>query len=62
MGERFTTPWCVPGGTIPGSSVAALSVDGWIHFTIRAKRAVTPEEAAGFPRLPDNWHAGATIL
>jgi hypothetical protein len=35
---------------------------GWIHFTIRAKRAVTAEEAAQFPRLPDDWHAGATIL
>src|SRR6516162_9965443 len=25
--------------------------DGWIHFTIGAKRALTPEEAAGFPQL-----------
>ena len=36
--------------------------DGWIHFTIRAKRAVTAEEAARYPQLPDNWHAVATIL
>src|SRR3954454_16562715 len=34
----------------------------WIHFTIRAKRAVTTEEAAGCPQLPDNWHARAIIL
>ena len=36
--------------------------DGWIHFTIRAKTAVTPEEAAKFPQLPDNWYATATVL
>jgi hypothetical protein len=35
---------------------------GLVHFTIRAKRAVTPEEAAQYPQLPDNWHEGATIL
>lgn len=35
---------------------------GWVHFTLRAKRAVTPEEAAGYPRLPDDWYARATIL
>jgi hypothetical protein len=35
---------------------------GWIHFTIRAKRAVTAEEAARYPQLPDNWHDKATIL
>jgi hypothetical protein len=35
---------------------------GWIHFTIRAKRAVTEEEAAGLPKLPDNWHVKATVL
>lgn len=35
---------------------------GWIHFTIRDKRAITPEEASGYPRLPDDWHARATIL
>lgn len=35
---------------------------GWVHFTIRSKRAVTPEEATRFPKLPDNWHEGATIL
>ena len=35
---------------------------GWIHFTIRAKRAVTADEAAQYPQLPDDWHAKATIL
>lgn len=35
---------------------------GWVHFTIRDKRAITAEEAAGYPRLPDNWHDVATIL
>jgi hypothetical protein len=35
---------------------------GWIHFTIRGKRAITPEEAAEYPQLPDDWHAKATIL
>jgi hypothetical protein len=35
---------------------------GWIHFTIRAKSAITPEEAAGYPQLPDDWHSRATVL
>lgn len=35
---------------------------GWIHFTIRAKQAVTEEEAAKFPQLPDNWHEVAVLL
>jgi hypothetical protein len=35
---------------------------GWIHFTIRDKRAVTDEEAAQFLRLPDDWPAVALIL
>jgi hypothetical protein len=35
---------------------------GWIHFTIRGKNAITEEEAAGYPQLPDDWHAKATIL
>ena len=34
----------------------------WIHFTIRGKRAISPEEADGLPRLPDDWHTVATIL
>ncbi|MGP0066491.1 MAG: hypothetical protein ACLQGP_23245 [Isosphaeraceae bacterium] len=36
--------------------------DGWIHFTIRAKRAITLDEAARYPQLPDDWHVKATIL
>jgi hypothetical protein len=32
---------------------------GWVHFT---KRAVTAEEAAPYPQLPNNWHLKATIL
>jgi hypothetical protein len=35
---------------------------GWIHFTIRDKRALTAEEASQLPQLPDNWSAVATIL
>ena len=35
---------------------------GWIHFTIRAKRAITADEAVQYPQLPDDWHAKATIL
>jgi hypothetical protein len=35
---------------------------GWIHFTIRDKRAVTPEEAALLPQLPDDWHTVALFL
>ena len=35
---------------------------GWIHFTIRDKRAITPEEAALLPQLPDDWHTVALFL
>jgi hypothetical protein len=35
---------------------------GWIHFTIRGKRAITADEAHGYPQLPSDWHARATIL
>jgi hypothetical protein len=34
----------------------------WIHFTILGKRAISEAEAARSPRLPDDWHTGATIL
>ena len=34
----------------------------WIHFTIRAKRAISAEEAAQLPQLPDDWHTAAIIL
>ena len=35
---------------------------GWIHFTIRGKQAVTPDEAAEYPPLPNNWYDAATVL
>ncbi len=35
---------------------------GWIHFTIREKRAITADEAARLPQLPENWAEFATIL
>jgi hypothetical protein len=35
---------------------------GWIHFTIRGKRAIGDEEAAALPQLPDDWSTKATIL
>jgi len=34
----------------------------WVHFTIAAKRAVSAEEAAQLPHLPDDWHTSAIIL
>src|SRR5207245_4543342 len=35
---------------------------GWIHFTIRGKKAITSEEASKLPQLPDDWHNTAKIL
>jgi hypothetical protein len=35
---------------------------GWVHFTIRGKRAITAEEAAALPHLPDDWSHVALIL
>jgi hypothetical protein len=35
---------------------------GWIHFTIREKRAITVEEAGQLPKLPDDWQTVALIL
>ncbi len=35
---------------------------GWIHFTIRGKRAIAAAEADRLPKLPDNWHEIAIIL
>jgi hypothetical protein len=35
---------------------------GWIHFTIRGKRALTAAEAMAFPQLPDDWASVALIL
>ena len=38
------------------------SCGGWIHFTIRGKRAVDESEANALPQLPDNWAEAALIL
>jgi hypothetical protein len=35
---------------------------GWIHFTIREKRAIDEQEAARLPQLPDCWYDEAVIL
>lgn len=36
--------------------------EGWIHFTIRAKRAITAAEANSLPQLPADWAKTALIL
>jgi hypothetical protein len=36
--------------------------DGWIHFTIRSKKAISAKEAAKLPQLPTDWHETALIL
>ncbi len=38
------------------------SCGGWIHFTIRGKQAISPEEAKHLPQLPDDWYETALIL
>lgn len=38
------------------------SCGGWIHFTIRGKRAVDDVEAQALPQLPANWPEEAVIL
>jgi hypothetical protein len=35
---------------------------GWVHFTIRGKRAISAAEAATLPNLPDDWAGAAIIL
>lgn len=35
---------------------------GWVHFTIRGKRAITADEAAKLPQLPDGWFDEAVVL
>ncbi len=35
---------------------------GWIHFTIREKRAISGHEASQLPQLPDDWHSVALVL
>jgi hypothetical protein len=34
----------------------------WVHFTIRDKRAVSADEAAQLPQLPDGWSDGALFF
>lgn len=36
--------------------------NGWVHFTVRGKRAIDQSEADSLPRLPDNWADEAVIL
>ena len=38
------------------------SCGGWVHFTIRAKRAIDASEATALPQLPANWANEAVIL
>ena len=35
---------------------------GWVHFTISGKHAVTADEAAKLPQLPDGWFDEAVVL
>jgi hypothetical protein len=35
---------------------------GWIHFTIRGKRAIEESEAQALPQLPADWADEAVIL
>lgn len=35
---------------------------GWVHFTIRGKRAISEQDAQQLPRLPEYWHDDAVIL
>jgi hypothetical protein len=35
---------------------------GWIHFTIRGKRAIDDAQAQALPQLPPNWADEAVIL
>jgi hypothetical protein len=36
--------------------------NGWIHFTIRGKRAIEQNEADSLLQLPENWADEAVIL
>ena len=35
---------------------------GWIHVTVRGKRAIDDAEAATLPQLPEDWFAEAVVL
>ena len=61
-GERFTIRWSAPGGTIPVLSAAVPGATAGFISRFEPRAAITPEEAAKYPQLPDNWHARATIL
>jgi hypothetical protein len=61
------------GRTVHDSLVAAWWADtgfagrcpgcgGWIHFTVRGKRAIEQRDADMLPKLPDNWADEAVIL
>jgi hypothetical protein len=56
--DRLVRPWWNDTGFVG----RCPQCGGWIHFTIRAKAAITPEKAANYPQLPDDWHGKATIL
>jgi hypothetical protein len=38
------------------------SCGGWVHFTIRNKRALNEDQAKVLPQLPVNWADEAVIL
>jgi hypothetical protein len=38
------------------------SCGGWIHFTVRGKRAINDDETTRLPQLPVNWADEAVIL
>ena len=42
-------------GRCPGCS-------GWVHFTIRGKRAIAEQEARLLPQLPHDWADNALLL
>ncbi len=36
--------------------------NGWVHFTVRGKEAISDAGAAKLPQLPTSWFDEATIL
>ena len=61
-GRAIHDPLVAPGGMIRDSPVAALIVAAGSTSPSVPSSAVTAEEAAQYPQLPDNWHLKATIL
>ena len=45
-----------------GFAARCPTCGGWIHFTIRGKRAIDAAEADQLSKLPENWHENAIIL